>query len=203
MPLGFKAGVSSIAFDTRPLWWRSMRERAICPPGCPAHLAVHHSRWGGESHVSVEECSPSPAWCRYTPGTGSTYRRMHDYGWLSYGQHQDSLIWLKPPLSSGVLLVSHAGSCAANQSPVDRCPCQDAVAYARILNTVLAIVDQAVLSNQAWVPQHCCVCRKRVWGEQCSFSSRITGPALLEKKKNTTVSDSAPSTLSWQGMQRG
>ncbi|KAK9523126.1 hypothetical protein VZT92_019545 [Zoarces viviparus] len=53
----------------------------------------------------------------------------------------------------------------------------------RILNTLLAIVDQPVLSNQARVPQHCFVCRMRVWGEQHSFSLRITGPVLLEKHK--------------------
>lgn len=122
---------------------------------------------------------------------------MYDYGWLSCRQHQDSLIWLN-------LAVIR---CAASE------PCwlllpiraQWTDVTARVPSHMpnpeysAGILDQLVLSNQAWVPQYCCVCRKCVRGEQSSFSSRITGPALLEK--NTTVSDSAPSTLSWQSMQ--
>lgn len=43
MPLSFKVRVSSIAFDTSPLQWRSMQAQAICPLGSRACLAVHHS----------------------------------------------------------------------------------------------------------------------------------------------------------------
>lgn len=72
-------------------------------------------------------------------------------------------------LSSGVLLVSHAGSCCQSE-PSGPMSLPGRRRICRIPNTLLATVDQPVLSNQAWVPQYCCVCRKRVWGEQSSFS---------------------------------
>lgn len=82
-------------------------------------------------------------------------------------------------LSSGVLLVSHAASwCQSQRSGARSLPGRRRIC--RVLNTLLAVVDQSVLSNQAWVPQYCCMCRKHVWGEQSSFSSRITGPVLLK-----------------------
>lgn len=97
IPLGFKARVSSTDFDTSPPRWRTMWVWAICRPGYPACLAVHHSTGLEREPCFAEEWFP-PASCRYTQGTGSTSRRMCDYGWLSCGQHQDSLIWLNLPV---------------------------------------------------------------------------------------------------------
>lgn len=90
-------------------------------------------------------------------------------------------------LSSGVLLVSHVGCCCQSE-PSGLMSLPGRCRTCRILNILLATEDQPVLSNQAWVPRYCCVCRKRVWGEQSSFSWRITGPALLRKEHTRTES---------------
>lgn len=160
IPLGFKARVSSIAFDTGSLWWRTMWAWAICRPGDPACLAVHRST-GLETEPSFAEEWFPPASCRYTQGTGSTSRRMCDYGWLSCGQHQDSLIWLNLPV---VMCAASEPCCILLpiRAQWGGVPARTLLQW--VLNTLLAVEDQPVLSNQAWVPQYCCMCRKRVWG---------------------------------------
>lgn len=159
MPLGFKARVSSTAFDTSPPQWRSRRAQAICLAGCPAGLAVHHSSELEWAMLSRRVISFSLVLIH--PG----YRRHFQknvWSWLAVMWAASRQPYLaEPSLSSGVLLVSHAGFCCLSEPsgpmslPGRSCIC-------RIPDSLLAIADQAVLSNQAWVPQYCCVCRKRV-----------------------------------------
>lgn len=109
---------------------------------------------------------------------------MFDCGLLSCGQRRHSLIWLDVPVIR----------CAAGEPCCSGCQSQSSgpmslpgtPSYMPNPEHPAGIVDQPVLSNQAWVAQYCCVCRKRVWGEQSSFSSRITGSSLLVKKKRSS-----------------
>lgn len=163
----------------------------------PCSLGLPSLHWAGESHVRLKSdfLYPDVDIPRVQAALSEECMIMAD---CHAGSVKTALSgWTS--LSSGVLLLSHGGSCCQSE-PSGPMSLPGRCYICRILNTLLAIVDQSVLSNQAWVPQFCCMCRKRIWGEQSSFS--WGSKALLNWKKNTTISDSAPSTLSWQGMQR-
>lgn len=165
--------------------------RLSCLLGCPS---LH---WTGKGHVQLKSDFlqshvdilrvQAPLWeeCMTMAGCHVGSMKTALSGWTS--------------LSSGVLLVSHVGSCCQSE-PSGPMSLPGCCRICRILNTLLAIVDQPVLSNQAWVPQYCCVCRKHVWGEQSSFNSRSQTAGCWKKIHNPP--DFLPSMLPWQGMQR-
>lgn len=84
-------------------------------------------------------------------------------------------------LSSGVLLVSHAASCCQSE-PSGAMSLPGRRRIRRVLSTVLAVVDQPVLSNQAWVAQYCCMCKEACLGRAKLLQLKDHRPCSAENK---------------------
>ena len=154
--------------------------------------------WAGESHVRLKSdfLQPDveipriqaalPEECMIMAGCHVGSIKTALSGWTS--------------LSSGVLLVSHAGSCCQSE-PSGPVSLPGRSRISRILNTLLARSDQPVLSNQGREFPSIAACAGSVSGESRAPSAEGFKALLYRKKnqRNRTVSDSAPSTLYWQG----
>lgn len=92
IPLGFKAGVSSIASDTSPLG-RRPRELLVDRAVLPAWPSITPLR---ESHVWSKSDFLQP--CVDIPMAQAAFSEECMHGFLSCGHHQDGLIWLNLPV---------------------------------------------------------------------------------------------------------